>query len=103
MEKREPFYPVGGKVNWYSHCGKEYRGFSKKLKIEPPRDPEIPLLGMYLEKSKSLIRKDTCPPMFIEALFTIAKIQKQSKYPSIDEWIKERWYTQWSNTQSQKE
>ena len=56
MEKREPFYTVGGKVNWYSHCGKEYRGSSKKLKIELPYDPEILLLGMYPEKSKPLIR-----------------------------------------------
>ena len=44
--------------------------FHKKLKIELPYDPEIPLLGIYLEKI--LIGKDTCTPMFIEALFTIA-------------------------------
>ena len=48
--------------------------FLKKLKIELPYDPAIPLLGIFLEKT--LIRKDACTPMFIAALFTIAKIWK---------------------------
>ena len=47
--------------------------FLKKLKIELPDDPAIPLLGMYPEKTKTLIQKDTCTPVFISALFTIAK------------------------------
>ena len=47
--------------------------FLKKLKIELPYDPAIPLLGIYPEKTKTLNRKDTCTPMFIAALFTIAK------------------------------
>ena len=47
-----------------------------------------PLLGIYLKKTKTLIRKDTCTPMFIVALFTIAKIWKQPKSPSRDDWIK---------------
>ena len=50
--------------------------FLKKLKIELPHDPAIPLLGIYPEKSKTLIRKDTCIPMFIAALFTIAMTGK---------------------------
>ena len=33
VEKREPSYTVGGNVRWYSHCGKQYRGFSGKLKL----------------------------------------------------------------------
>ena len=64
--------------------------FLRKLKIELPYDPAIPLLGIYLEKT--LIQKDTCTPVFIAALFTIAKIRKQPKCPSIDEWIKKMWY-----------
>ena len=60
--------------------------FLKKLKIELPYDPAIPLLGIYPEKT--IIRKDTCTPMFIAAPFTIASTWKQCKYPSIDEWIK---------------
>ena len=43
-------------------------------------------------RSKSLIQKDICPPLFIEAILTIAKVWKQSKCPSTDEWIKKMWY-----------
>ena len=60
--------------------------FLKKLKIELPHDPAIPLLCIYLEKT--IIRKDTCTPMFTAALFTIARTWKQPKCPTIDEWIK---------------
>ena len=63
--------------------------FLKKLKIELPYDPAIPLLGIYPEKT--IIQKDTCTPMFIAALFTTARSWKQPKYPSTDEWIK-MWY-----------
>ena len=66
--------------------------FLKKLKIELPYDPAIPLLGIYPKKTKTLIRKDICIPMFIAALFTIAKIWKKTKCPSTDEWIKKMWH-----------
>ena len=56
MEKREPSYTVGGNVNWYNHYGEQYGG-SKKLKIELPYDPAIPLLGIYPEKTKTLNSK----------------------------------------------
>ena len=62
--------------------------FLKKLKIELPYDPAIPLLDIYTGKMKLLIRKDTCTPMFIAALYTIAKMWKQHKYPWTEEWIK---------------
>ena len=65
-------------------------GFLKKLKIELPYDPAIPLLGIYPEKN--IIQKDTCTPMFIAALCTIARSWKQPKCPSTDEWIKKVWY-----------
>ena len=58
----------------------------KKLKIELPYDPAIPLLGINLEKTMD--QKDTCTSVFIAALFTIAKTWKQPKCPSTDEWIK---------------
>ena len=48
----------------------------KKLKLELPYDPVIPLLGIYPKKTKTLIKKDICTPMFTAALFTIAKIWK---------------------------
>ena len=50
----------------------------------------IPFLGIYPDKT--LIRKDTCTPMFMAALFAIAKAWKQPKHPSTDEWIKKMWY-----------
>ena len=81
VEKREPLYTFGGNVNWCSHCGKQYGSFSKKtLKIELPYE-----LGIYPKKPKTLIHKDTCTPMFIAALFIIAKVWKHPKYPSTDE------------------
>ena len=63
--------------------------FLKKLKIELPYGIAIPFLGICPEKT--IIQKDTCTPMFITALFTIAKTWKQPKYPSTGEWIK-MWY-----------
>ena len=60
--------------------------FLRKLKIGLPYDPAIPLLGIYLDKT--ITQKDTGTPMFIAALFSIAKIWKQPKCPSTDEWIK---------------
>ena len=53
--------------------------FLKKVKIELPYDPAIPLLGIYPKKTKTIILKDICIPMFTAALFTIAKIWKQLK------------------------
>ena len=58
----------------------------KKLGINLPYDPAIPLLGIYPEKTK--IEKDTCIPLFIATLFTIARAWKPPRSPSTDEWIK---------------
>ena len=64
--------------------------FLKKLKIELPYDPAIPLLGIYLEKT--IIQNESRTKMFIAALFTIARTWKQPKCPSTDEWIKKMWH-----------
>ena len=64
--------------------------FLKKLIIELPYDPAIPLLGIYPEKT--IIQKETCTPVFIAALFTIARSWRQPKCPLTDEWIKKMWY-----------
>ena len=64
--------------------------FLKKLGIKPPYDPAISLLGIYPEEIK--IEKDTCIPLFIVALFTIARTWKQPSCPLTDEWIKKLWY-----------
>ena len=64
--------------------------FLKKLEIELPYDPEIPLLGIHTEKTRR--ERDMCTPMFITALFIIARTWKQPRCPSADEWIKKLWY-----------
>ena len=64
--------------------------FLKKLKIQLPYDPAIPLLGIYPEKT--IIQKETHTTMFIAALFTIARTWKQPKCPLTGEWIKKMWH-----------
>ena len=59
--------------------------------MDLPFDPAIPLLGIYPKEAKKLIQKNINPPIFIAALFTIAKIWRQPKCPSVDEWIKQLW------------
>ena len=58
--------------------------------MKPPYHPAIPLLSIYPEETK--IEKDTCIPLFIAALFTIARTCKQPRCPSTDEWVKKLWY-----------
>ena len=64
--------------------------FLKKLKIELPYDPAIPLLGIYPEKT--IIQKESWTTMFIPAVFTIARTWKQPKCSSSGEWIKKMWH-----------
>ena len=64
--------------------------FLKKLEIELPYDPAIPLLGIHTKETR--IERDTCTPMFIAALFIIARTWKQPRCPSADEWIRMLWY-----------
>ena len=64
--------------------------FLKKLQIELPYDPAIPLLGIHTEEIR--IERDICTPMFIAALFTIARTWKQPRCPSADECIRKLWY-----------
>ena len=68
------------------------RDVSQKTEIELC-DPAIPFLGICLIKTKTLVRKGTCTPMFMVELFTIVKIWKQSKCPSMNEWINKVWHT----------
>ena len=64
--------------------------FLKKLEVKLPCDPAIPLLGIHTKETR--IERDTCTPMFIAALFTIARTWKQPRCPSADEWIRKLWY-----------
>ena len=65
--------------------------FLKKLKLGLPYNPAIALLGIYPRDTGVVLRRDTCTPMFIAALSTRAKVWKEPKCPSMDEWIKKMW------------
>ena len=64
--------------------------FLKKLEIELPYDPAILLLGIHTEETR--IERDMCTPVFITALFIIARTLKQPRCPSANEWIRQLWY-----------
>ena len=64
--------------------------FLEKLEIKLPYDLAIPLLGIYTKETR--IERDMWAPMFIAALFIIARTWKQSRCPSADEWIRKLWY-----------
>ena len=64
--------------------------FLKKLEIELPYDSAIPLLGIHTKETR--IERDTCTPMFIAALFIIARTWKQHRCSSADEWKRKLWY-----------
>ena len=81
MEKAKTSSTGGGNVNWWKTVCK----FLKKLKLELPYDPAIPLPSIHIYYINP---KHTCTSISIAALFTIAKTWKQSKCLSTDEWIK---------------
>ena len=60
------------------------------LEIELPYDPANPVLGIHTKETR--IERDTCIPMFIAALFTIARTWKQPRCPLADKWIRKFWY-----------
>ena len=64
--------------------------FLKKLEVELPYDIAIPLLGIHTEETRN--ERDMCTPMFIAALFIIARTWKQPRCPSVDEWIRKLCY-----------
>ena len=72
--------PLGKIVWWF---------LKKQLGLKPPYDPAIPLLGIYPSKTKA--KKDTRTPVFIAALFTVAKTWKQARCPSTEEWREKLW------------
>ena len=90
-----------GKVGTFLHCWWECKlvqplwrmvwRFLKKLKIELPYEPAIPLLCMFSEKT--IIAKDIGTPIFIAAVFATAETWKQPECPLTDEWIKKMWHT----------
>ena len=65
---------------WRTVCN-----FLRRLKMELPFDPAIPLPGLYPKNAETAIQKNLCTPMFISAQFTIPKYWKQPKFPSANE------------------
>ena len=82
MQKLQHLCTVGGNVKWCSLCRKQYVGSSKKINTELPYYLAIPPLGIFPRELKAGTQTDTYTPMFIAALFTIAKRWKQPKCPS---------------------
>ena len=64
--------------------------FLKKLEIELPYDPAIPLLSIHTEETR--MDRDRCTPIFITALFIVARTLKQPRCPSEEVWIRKLWY-----------
>ena len=87
MQKGKPFCTVVGNADWSATVESSVE-LPQKIKTGSafyPRDPTS--WGIYPKELKTLIQKNISIPMFIAALFTIAKIWKQPKCPSIAEWI----------------
>ena len=89
MEKREPSYCWWG-CKVVQSLWRTVWGFLKKLEIELPYDPEIPLLSIHTKETR--YERDMCTPMFTTALFIIARTWKQPRCPLADEWIRKLWY-----------
>ena len=102
MEKGEPSCTVGGNTNWYSQLWKTVWRFLKELKIDLPYDPEIALLMIYPKDTDAMKSRDTCIPMFLAAMATIAKLWKESRCPSKDEGMKKMWFM-YSNESSKRD
>ena len=79
-----------GKCKLIWPLGRTVWRFLRKLVTKLPYSPRIPLMGIYSEETR--IKKDTCTPVFIAALFTIVRTWKQPRCPSTDEWIQKLWY-----------
>jgi hypothetical protein len=88
VTKQEPLYICKLVQPLWKAVGR----FLKKLEIELPYDPVVPSLGIYPKECKTGYSRATCTPMLITALFTIAKLWKQPRCPTTDEWIKHLWY-----------
>ena len=69
MDKREPWYIFGGNADWCSYCGKQYGISFRKLKMELPFDPAIPLLGLYPKNPETPIQKNLTPNVHSNTIY----------------------------------
>ena len=91
MEKREKLLHCWWECKLLQPLWRTVWRFLKNLELELPYDPAIPLLGIYTKETR--IERGTCTPVFVAALFTIARTWKQPRCPLADEWIRKLWYT----------
>jgi hypothetical protein len=71
---------------------KEIWRLIRKWKTDLTYDPMIPLLSIYLKDCMHRYNKATCISLLISALFTIARLWKQLRCTTTDEWVKKMWY-----------
>ena len=91
-EEEEGIENLFEKVMMVRPLWKTIWNFLRKLNMELPFDPAIPLLGLYPKNPETPIQKNLCTPMFIAVQFTIAKCWKQPMCPSVNECIEKLWY-----------
>ena len=87
--KGNPLTLLVGMQTSYSHYGEQCAD-SLKAGNRTSYDPAIPLLGIHTKETG--VERDMCTPVFIAALFIIARTRKQPRCPSADEWIRKPWY-----------
>jgi hypothetical protein len=92
MGKKEPSIHCWWECKLVQPLWKTIWRLLKNLNIDLPYDPAIPVLVIYTKECNTGYSRGTCTPMFIAALFTIAKLWKQPQCPTTDEWIKKMWY-----------
>jgi hypothetical protein len=90
--KKKSSYTTGRNESKYNHFEIQYGDSLKNYYLDLPYDPAIPLLGIYPKECNSGYYKGTYTPIFIAALFTIAKLWKQPRSPTAEEWIKKMCY-----------
>jgi hypothetical protein len=100
--KKKLLFTTGGNINYSSHYSSVWR-FLKRLKIELPYYPAIPLLPIFLKESKLAYNRDTCTIMFIAVLFTLGKLWNQPTCSLSNEWIKKIWYIEYYSTTEKNE
>ena len=92
MEKREPSFTVDGNANWYSHYGEQCGDSLKSQKQNCHMTQQSHCWAYTAVSEETRIERDSCTPMFIAALFIIARTWKQPRCPSGNEWIRKSWY-----------
>ena len=92
MQRKGNTLALLGECEMVQPLWKDVWRFLKELKIDLPYDPAIALLEIYPKDTDAMKRWDTCTPMFLAAMSTIAKLWKEPRCPSKDEWIKKMWF-----------